>query len=185
MNGPGLPEVDDHVLEAHRVPAQRAQGRPRPDPATAWPASDRQQVLTVVLTYPLQFFPAMVALEDKLGLSDEEIAKWKLAVVSFGRVEYLGEHEVVKQRFRKHDNYGNWDDYLGLEHAQVPGSGRKKAARTPSAAPPFRLRVTKVAVAWVGFRRGGERDGAATRQEKEARRCGDRARRGRTGVRAR
>jgi len=28
-------------------------------------------VLTVVLTYPLQFFPAMVALEDKLGLSDE------------------------------------------------------------------------------------------------------------------
>ena len=28
-------------------------------------------VTAVVLTYPLQFFPAMVALEDKLGLSDE------------------------------------------------------------------------------------------------------------------
>ena len=45
--------------------------------------------------------------QAKLGLSDEEIAKWKLAVVSFGRVEYLEENEVVKQRFRKHDNYGN------------------------------------------------------------------------------
>ena len=40
--------------------------------------------------------------QAKLGLSDEEIAKWKLAVVSFGRVEYLEDDEVVKQRFRKH-----------------------------------------------------------------------------------
>ena len=63
--------------------------------------------------------------QAKLGLSDEEIAKWKLAVVSFGRVEYLSDNEIVKQRFRKHDNYGNWDDYLGLEHAQTPGTGRK------------------------------------------------------------
>ena len=67
--------------------------------------------------------------QAKLSLSDEEIAKWKLAVISFGRVEYLEDDEVVKQRFRKHDNYGNWDDYLGLEHAQVPGSGRKKQGR--------------------------------------------------------
>jgi len=67
--------------------------------------------------------------QAKLGLSDEELAKWKLAVISFGRVEYLEDDEVVKQRFRKHDNYGNWDDYLGLEHAQVPGSGRKKQGR--------------------------------------------------------
>lgn len=65
-------------------------------------------------------------LQAKLGLTDEEIAKWKLAVVSFGRVEYLEDDEIVKQRFRKQDNYGNWDDYLGLEHAQ--GQGRKKHA---------------------------------------------------------
>lgn len=78
--------------------------------------------------------------QAKLGLSDEEIAKWRLAVVSFGRVEYLEDHEVVKQRFRKHDNYGNWDDYLGLEHAQVPGTGRKKhAARTGYADKPVKI----------------------------------------------
>jgi len=79
--------------------------------------------------------------QARLGLSDEEIAKWKLAVVSFGRVEYLEEDEVVKLRFRKHDNYGNWDDYLGLEHAQVPGSGRKKhaAARTGYADKPVKI----------------------------------------------
>ena len=67
--------------------------------------------------------------QAKLGLSDEELAKWKLAVVSFGRVEYLEDDEVVKNRFRKHDNYGNWDDYLGLEHAQTPGGRKKNAAR--------------------------------------------------------
>ena len=67
--------------------------------------------------------------QAKLQITDEEIAKWKLAVVSFGRVEYLEDNEIVKQRFRKHDNYGNWDDYLGLEHTQTPGTGRKKQAR--------------------------------------------------------
>jgi len=65
-------------------------------------------------------------IQAKLGISDEEMANWKLAVVSFGRVEYLEETELVKLRFRKHDNYGNWDDYLGLEHAQGPVGGRKK-----------------------------------------------------------
>jgi ubiquitin carboxyl-terminal hydrolase 7 len=70
-------------------------------------------------------------IQTKLCVPDEEIAKWKLAVVSFGRVEYLEDEDVVRSRFRKHDNYGNWDDYLGLEHPQVPGTGRKKhTART-------------------------------------------------------
>ena len=37
-----------------------------------------------------------------------------------GRVEYLEDDtEIVRTRFRKHDNYGSWDDYLGLEHAQA------------------------------------------------------------------
>lgn len=65
-------------------------------------------------------------MQAKLGISNDEMAKWKFSVVSFGRVEYLEDHELVKLRFKKQDNYGNWDDYLGLEHAQVPGSGRKK-----------------------------------------------------------
>jgi len=66
-------------------------------------------------------------IQAKLSLTDEELAKWKLAIVSFGRVEPLeDEAEVVRPRFRKQDNYGNWDDYLGLEHPQVPGTGRKK-----------------------------------------------------------
>mmetsp|Transcript_41401 Transcript_41401/g.100498 ORF Transcript_41401/g.100498 Transcript_41401/m.100498 type:complete len:1169 (+) Transcript_41401:70-3576(+) len=59
-------------------------------------------------------------IQTKLSLSDDEFAKWKIALVSFGRVEYLeDDNEVVKARFRKQDNYGNWDDYLGLEHQQV------------------------------------------------------------------
>jgi len=65
-------------------------------------------------------------IQARLVLSDEELSKWKFAVVSFGRVEYLEDEEVVRPRFRKQDNFGNWDDYLGLEHPQVPGTGRKK-----------------------------------------------------------
>ena len=68
-------------------------------------------------------------IQAKLGVTADEIAKWKFAVVSFGRVEYLEDDEIVRTRFRKQDGqgYANWDDYLGLEHAQVQG-GRKKAA---------------------------------------------------------
>merc|ERR550514_1318787 len=66
-------------------------------------------------------------IKAKLGLTDEELAKWKFAIVSFGRVEALEDDaEIVRPRFRKQDNYGNWDDYLGLEHQQASGAGRKK-----------------------------------------------------------
>ena len=65
-------------------------------------------------------------IQMQLGVSQEEMTKWKLAVVSFGRVEYLEEDDIVRSRFRKHDNYGNWDDYFGLEHPQVSGTSRKK-----------------------------------------------------------
>jgi len=79
-------------------------------------------------------------IQAKLSLSDDELTKWKLAVISFGRVEYLEDDEIVKARFRKQENYGNWDDYLGLEHAQVPGSGRKKSSgRTGYADKPIKI----------------------------------------------
>ena len=76
----------------------------------------------------------------KLGVSNDEMSKWKLTVVSFGRVEVLEDDEVVALRFRKQDNYTNWDDYLGLEHSQVPGPGRKKAqARGPYIDKPVKI----------------------------------------------
>lgn len=79
-------------------------------------------------------------IQAKLSLSDEELSKWKIAVVSFGRVEYLeDDNEVVRPRFRKHDNYGNWDDYLGLEHQQVPGTARKKHLARPTFDRPVKI----------------------------------------------
>jgi len=82
----------------------------------------------LLMTSPTETLASIRArIQSKLSLSDEELAKWKFAVVSFGRVEYLeDDDEVVRPRFRKQDNFGNWDDYLGLEHSQVPGTGRKK-----------------------------------------------------------
>merc|ERR1712070_836687 len=38
----------------------------------------------------------------------------------------LSDDELLRPRFRKNDTFGNWDDYLGLEHAQTPGANRKK-----------------------------------------------------------
>lgn len=58
--------------------------------------------------------------QEKLKITEEEMTKWKIAVVSFGRVEYLSDTDIVRTKFRKHENYGNWDDYMGLEHAHVP-----------------------------------------------------------------
>ena len=42
------------------------------------------------------------------------------------RLVLLEDDDIVRSRFRKHDNYGNWDDYFGLEHPQVSGMGNKK-----------------------------------------------------------
>ena len=94
-----------------------------------------------------------VRVQRKLGLSDEEIAKWKLAVVSFGRVEYLEDDEVVKHRFRKHDNYGNWDDYLGLEHAQCTRLASSTRCPAPVVARelPFRRRGSPHASATISL----------------------------------
>ena len=38
------------------------------------------------------------------------------------RVEYLEDDEIVRTRFRNQEGqgYANWDDYLGLEHAEDP-----------------------------------------------------------------
>jgi len=95
----------------------------------------------LLLISPEETLASMRArIQTKLGLSDEELAKWKVAVVSFGRVEYLeDDNEVVRPRFKKHDNYGNWDDYLGLEHPQVPGTARKKHNIRPSFDRPVKI----------------------------------------------
>jgi len=49
----------------------------------------------------------------RLGMTEEDTAKWKWAMVSFGRPEYLQDDDIVLNR----DWIGN--DYLGLEHADT------------------------------------------------------------------
>eukprot|EP01113_Clastostelium_recurvatum_P049984 TRINITY_DN935_c0_g1_i1.p1 TRINITY_DN935_c0_g1~~TRINITY_DN935_c0_g1_i1.p1 ORF type:complete len:1154 (-),score=430.34 TRINITY_DN935_c0_g1_i1:57-3518(-) len=49
----------------------------------------------------------------RLGLTEEETAKWKYALVTFGRPDYLQDDDVVLSR--------DWtgSDYLGLEHPDM------------------------------------------------------------------
>ncbi|WOL20666.1 ubiquitin carboxyl-terminal hydrolase 12 isoform X9 [Canna indica] len=57
-----------------------------------------------------------VRIQNKLQVPDEEFSKWKFAILSMGRPEYLMDSEIVSNRFQKKDVYGVWEQYLGLEH---------------------------------------------------------------------
>jgi len=49
----------------------------------------------------------------RLGISEEEIARWKFAVISFGKPNYLADTDLIlRQEF-------NTTEYLGLEHADT------------------------------------------------------------------
>jgi len=52
-------------------------------------------------------------IQRRLAVPDEEFSKWKCAIVSFGRPEYLQDSEVLA----KHEF--TTTDYLGLEHADT------------------------------------------------------------------
>ncbi len=58
----------------------------------------------------------------RLGVTEDDIAKWRFAIVSFGRPEYLLDTDVVG----KHD-FSN-TDYLGLEH---PDTSSRSQYRHP------------------------------------------------------
>ncbi|XP_063941649.1 ubiquitin C-terminal hydrolase 13-like isoform X2 [Daucus carota subsp. sativus] len=55
-------------------------------------------------------------IQKKLQVSDEEFLKWKFALLSLGRPDYLLDSDVVSSRFQRRDVYGAWKQYLGLEH---------------------------------------------------------------------
>ncbi|KAG8470588.1 hypothetical protein KFE25_009009 [Diacronema lutheri] len=73
-------------------------------------------------------------IQARLKLPDDEMAKLKVGLVTFSRVEVIGETESVKARFRAQDNQqsGSWEDYIGIEHPAGPvgpGARRRNAAR--------------------------------------------------------
>ncbi|GKA37430.1 ubiquitin carboxyl-terminal hydrolase 12-like protein isoform X2 [Tanacetum coccineum] len=58
-------------------------------------------------------------IQKKLGVPDEEFAKWKFAFLSLGRPKYLEDTDVVSHCFQRIDVYGAWEQYLGLEHSDT------------------------------------------------------------------
>lgn len=59
------------------------------------------------------------------GVSEEEINKWRFAIVSFGRPEYLTDTDLLG----KHE-YTN-TDYLGLEHPDTVTRVHRHVAEKP------------------------------------------------------
>ncbi|GAA0141978.1 cysteine protease [Lithospermum erythrorhizon] len=55
-------------------------------------------------------------IQQKLQVPNEDFSKWKFAILSMGRPEYLEDSDVVSSYFQKRDGYGPWEPYLMLEH---------------------------------------------------------------------
>ncbi|KAK7268604.1 hypothetical protein RIF29_21305 [Crotalaria pallida] len=53
-------------------------------------------------------------IQKKFRVPYDEILKWKFASVRFHRSKYL--HKSVYDEFKKGSTYGDWEQYLGLEH---------------------------------------------------------------------
>ncbi|KAE9447937.1 hypothetical protein C3L33_20150, partial [Rhododendron williamsianum] len=62
-----------------------------------------------------------VRIQKKLQVPDEEFSKWKFALLSLGRPEYLLDSDIVSNRFHvlRGGVYGAWDLYLGLDHSDT------------------------------------------------------------------
>ncbi|KAK8641315.1 hypothetical protein V6N13_010728 [Hibiscus sabdariffa] len=57
-----------------------------------------------------------VRIQRKLQVPDEEFAKWKFAFLSLGRPEFLHDSAILSSRFQRQGIYGDWEQFLGLEH---------------------------------------------------------------------
>lgn len=64
--------------------------------------------------------------QQKLGVPDDEFGKWKWAYHSLGRTEYLEEDDIVASRFVNKNQFGAYENYLGMEHEDK--NPRKTAA---------------------------------------------------------
>ncbi|XP_020577037.1 ubiquitin carboxyl-terminal hydrolase 13-like isoform X2 [Phalaenopsis equestris] len=59
-------------------------------------------------------------IQKKLQIPEEEFSKWKFALLSLGRPEYLQDSDIIAGRFQqRRDVYGAWEQYLGLEHSDT------------------------------------------------------------------
>ncbi|KAL0926393.1 hypothetical protein M5K25_002618 [Dendrobium thyrsiflorum] len=59
-------------------------------------------------------------IQKKLQVPDDEFSKWKFALLSLGRPEYLQDSDIIAGRFQqRRDVYGAWEQYLGLEHSDT------------------------------------------------------------------
>ena len=75
---------------------------------------------------------AFIDAQAKLGIPDEQFAKWRFAFVTNLRMpEYLEGEDILAGRFLRQATQGNNQDvsYLGLEHADT---GPKQAHRKAS-----------------------------------------------------
>ncbi|XP_073142802.1 ubiquitin C-terminal hydrolase 13-like isoform X2 [Henckelia pumila] len=60
-----------------------------------------------------------IRIQKKLNVPDDEFSKWRFAVVSDGRVEYLQDSEILFSSFQNSGSNISCERYLGLEHLSL------------------------------------------------------------------
>ncbi|PWA57689.1 ubiquitin-specific protease 13 [Artemisia annua] len=101
-------------------------------------------------------------IQNKLHVPNEEFSKWKFAFVYLGNPRYLQDSDVVSTIFKKIGVYGDWEQYLGLEHSD---NAYKRSYDDNGCSHPLKKRVhsrlvtskaiyVAIAVPGVDFRNG-------------------------------
>jgi len=109
-------QVDESQKRIHVVHFHKDYGIVQPHSSPFYQVIQRDETVT-------KFKQRIAA---RLGLSEEEVGKWRIAIVSFGKPEYLQDTDVVGKY-----EYSN-TDYLGLEH---PDTTTARSMHRPSEKP--------------------------------------------------
>ncbi|XP_017235290.1 ubiquitin C-terminal hydrolase 13-like isoform X2 [Daucus carota subsp. sativus] len=105
-------EMEDAYLRLKRIP----QDHDTCSPLKIWSkAQNFGEPFSLVICEGETLAGVKMRIQKKLQVSDEEFLKWKFALLSLGRPDYLLDSDVVSSRFQRRDVYGAWKQYFGLE----------------------------------------------------------------------
>ncbi|XP_058215957.1 ubiquitin C-terminal hydrolase 13-like isoform X1 [Rhododendron vialii] len=107
----------DRLIHAHHFKVDAAQNQGEPRSSTS--VQNFGEPFFLVVRDGETLAEVKVRIQKRLQVPDEEFSKWKFAVLSLVRREYLLDSDIICNRVQKRDVVGVWKQYLGLEHSDT------------------------------------------------------------------
>ncbi|XP_058216224.1 ubiquitin C-terminal hydrolase 13-like isoform X1 [Rhododendron vialii] len=107
----------DRLIHVHHFKVDAAQNQGEPRSSTS--VQNFGEPFFLVVHEGETLAEVKVRIQKRLQAPDEEFSKWKFAILSLGRPEYLLDSDIVCNRVQKRDVVGAWEQYLGLEHSDT------------------------------------------------------------------